>query len=327
MSPSGEFIKRSQFSTHSTLENRLALARALITKAMMAKVMRLRMKRAAVASGGFEYKRVSETVESSSLHVAATNFRQLYSVELEKRFSSDEKISDDDLSALKLNWVADYKIVLGGNSGLISRADRVFAHAMNAMERELQGSSNPSPKKKTRKSYAECDLLDMTYDDPHDEADDIEEAEEDETKTPMGKLDALRALPRGAKQLEKAKYMVPGHGFSLLKFYSDERDHHKEAFFLCRRTLSHPAGQVRVRVYLFDPRGVRGRVAYEHLTQAHRDARSMQPQPRLPLPPYQEQGPGGLLREVRQLQREPDFRSRACSRRRACGRCVDTQNR
>ena len=53
----------------------------------------------------------------------------------------------------------------------------------------------------------------------------------------MGLLDALRALPRRAKKLAKAKYDEPGYGFSLLRFYSKERVPHKMAFTLSRLVL------------------------------------------------------------------------------------------
>jgi len=91
------------------------------------------------------------------------------------------------------------------------------------MERELAGSRNPSPKKNTRKSLVECNLTDLGYEECEDENDEIETEPTDETKTPMSLLDALRALPRGAKQPTKAKYDEPGLGLSLLKFYFEER--------------------------------------------------------------------------------------------------------
>ena len=89
-----------------------------------------------------------------------------------------------------------------------------------------------------------CDLLDMAYGDVESEHDDDHDEDvEDETKTPMERLDALRALPRVAKKIAMAKYLEKGRGFSLHKFYSDEREVHKEAFRLTRRTLYHPSSQ------------------------------------------------------------------------------------
>ena len=208
----------------------------------------MKMTRRPLGDGKFDFRRINEAVPASSLHVAATTFRTVYSTKLEERFFADEKISDDDLIALTLNWAVDYMNVLGGDASLIARADRVFAGAMNAVERELMDSSNPRAKKKSRKSIVTSDLLDMAYDEADEDVDDEVEQErddvvEDETKTPMGKLDAMRTLPRGAKQIEKDKYVEDGYGFSLLKFYSDERDKHKVAFTLARRILAHPASQ------------------------------------------------------------------------------------
>jgi hypothetical protein len=91
---------------------------------------------------------------------------------------------------------------------------------------------------------AECDLTEMGYGECEDANGDVEEdGPVNETKTPMGMLDALRALPPNAKKIEVAKYVEPGYGFSLLKFYSAERVPHKVAFTVSRRTLPHPAGQ------------------------------------------------------------------------------------
>ena len=100
------------------------------------------------------------------------------------------------------------------------------------MERELAGSINPSPKKNSRKILVKFDLTELGYEECEEENDDIEIDATDETKTPMGLLDALRALPRGAKQLTKVKYDEPGYGFSQLKFYSEEHVSNKAAFAL-----------------------------------------------------------------------------------------------
>jgi len=193
------------------------------------------------------YERVFEESSADDLHVAASTFRKVYTLELEERFFANAKISDTDLVALLLNWPVDYKKVLV-NPLLIARANRVFSKAMNATERELEGSPNPRTKKTARKnrpSSSGGDLLDMMFDGggSDDEDEDGDSSSDDaETKTPMGMLDTLRALKGRAKEREMAKYSKDGK-FSLLKFLSDERKPQKVAFTKGRRVLCDPAGQ------------------------------------------------------------------------------------
>ena len=151
------------------------------------------------------------------------NFRRVYASEVEERFFDTKKISDDDLIALKLNWVVDYEQVLGGDVALIARCDRVFARAMNQVEREVTGSDVPilPMAKKLKTNALEVGLLGMSY--GEDKVMGEQKTEEvtaavDETTTPMGKLDLLRKLPPQAKILRVQQYCTPGHGFSLLKF-------------------------------------------------------------------------------------------------------------
>ena len=149
-----------------------------------------------------------------------------------------------------LNWPVDYKKVLV-DPVLIARANRVFSKAMNATERELEGSPNPRSKKTARKnarpSSSVGELLAMLEDDDADEDDDDDDDEDSsdedvEAMNPMGMLNALRALKGRAKEREVAKYSIGGK-FSLLKFLSDERTPQKVVFTKGRRVLCDPAGQ------------------------------------------------------------------------------------
>ena len=196
-----QFIELSQRSTRSTLENRLHLARMLIRKAKSATVLRPKMVRTAHDDGGVTYTRAWDPTPASSLCPAARTFRSVYAEQLKERFFVNDKICDDDLIALKLNWPVDTAKVLGNDTQLIARAERVFARAMNGMERERRGSHNPSPKKKARSRTAHSsrlvnDLLcfsDDNSDDGARAASDGDSPVEEETKTPMGMLDLLRA--------------------------------------------------------------------------------------------------------------------------------------
>jgi hypothetical protein len=169
----------------------------------------------------------------------------VYTSELEERFFANAKICDTDLVALLLNWPVDYKKVLV-NPLLIARANRVFSKAMNATERELEGSPNPRTKKTARKnrpSSSGGDLLAMMFDGGGSDNEDEDSSSDDaETKTPMRMIDTLRALKGRAKEREMAKYSKDGK-FSLLKFLSDERKPQKVAFTKGRRVLCDPAGQ------------------------------------------------------------------------------------
>ena len=88
------------------------------------------------------------------------------------------------------------------------------------------------------------DLTELGHEECEDDNNEIETEPTDETKPPMGVLDALRVLARGAKKLTKAKFDDPGYGFSLLKFYSEERVPHKAAFTLLkgRKQTRAPSG-------------------------------------------------------------------------------------
>ena len=75
------------------------------------------------------------------------------------------------------------------------------------------------------------------------EVDDDDE-DVDKTKTPMGKLDALRVLPEIAKAIAKKKYVEHGRGFSLFKFFFlDECEDHNLGFNVCHQTLSQFSSQ------------------------------------------------------------------------------------
>ena len=154
MATSQEVINLWQKQSTTTLENRLTLARALIVVNTADEVNRLQMTKLTSAEGTVTYSRNPDSVSADKLMPCANTAREVYSEELEERFFAPDKIADEDLIALMLNWPADFKAALGNDVRLIARAKRVFAHALDAIEEELLESvaaaTAARPPKKTK---------------------------------------------------------------------------------------------------------------------------------------------------------------------------------
>jgi hypothetical protein len=105
---------------------------------------------------------------------------------------------------------------------------------VNNVERELLGSSNPRPKKRSAARVSEFgDLCDGMFGDAEDGDDATAE-----DNTPMGKLDMLRKMGARAKRALMQQYLVKGM-FCLLHWLSDQETSNKVIYVLGRRVLPH----------------------------------------------------------------------------------------
>ena len=136
-----EFILFMQTQKRTTLEHRLPLARALIVVNTSPIATRLQMTKTTLSDGSVTYSRDEVEIEASELMPCAQTFRQVYVASMEQRFFSNHLIADEDLIALMLNWVVNYKSTLGYDRPLIARAETVFSAALVSVEEELEDAA------------------------------------------------------------------------------------------------------------------------------------------------------------------------------------------
>ena len=255
-----EFIVFMQTQKSTTLEHRLSLARALIVVNTSPKALRLVMTRTQSDTGEVSYARDAEDIDASDLMDCAQTFRSVYAASLTERFFSNDLILDEDLIALMLNWITNYKSTLGYDRRLIARAERVFSEALLEVEEELEDAqieTRPSKKakpldgssSKLAPSVKTVGLMSMArsgdgdYSTAAGDAVDDDDEDDDPDETTVDKFNKLRALKGKERSNEIVKYLDQEGGFSLLKFLDKQRVTLKAAFVLGRRVLSDPAGQ------------------------------------------------------------------------------------
>ena len=251
-----EFILFMQTQKRTTLEHRLPLARALIVVNTSPIATRLQMTKTTLSDGSVTYSRDEVEIEASELMPCAQTFRQVYAASMEQRFFSNHLIADEDLIALMLNWVVNYKSTLGYDRPLIARAETVFSAALVSVEEELEDAAiakRPAKKLKQR-SFTPAPakkggLMALTMSGDYsttttaNEEDDDDDDDDVMELTTVDRLNKFRCLEGKARSDEIIKYLDEDGAFSLLKFLGEQRATLKPAFVLGRRTLPHPAGQ------------------------------------------------------------------------------------
>jgi len=211
-------------------------------------------------TGEVSYARDAEDIDASDLMDCAQTFRSVYAASLTERFFSNDLILDEDLIALMLNWITNYKSTLGYDRRLIARAERVFSEALLEVEEELEdaqietrlskkakpldgSSSKLAPSVKTVGLMSMARSGDGDYSTAAGDAVDDVDEDDDPDETTVDKFNKLRALKGKERSNEIVKYLDQEGGFSLLKFLDKQRVTLKAAFVLGRRVLSDPAGQ------------------------------------------------------------------------------------
>ena len=147
----------------------------------------------------------------------ANTAREVYSEELEERFFAPDKIADEDLIALMLNWPADYKATLRNDVRPIARAKRVFAHALSAIEEALLENAAAAtavrPPKKTKPTVAgptrsqPISMMTMAMSEGFSGVTEAVEDDDDDDdgETTAHKIDKLRAQKGQERAAEMAK--------------------------------------------------------------------------------------------------------------------------